>query len=119
MNDLDLAKELQQLEEELLRADVRHDPKRLGALIADDFREFGTSGRVFDKSSILAELAKESPAELSLSDFACQQVAPGAALVTYRSQRTDPTGTRRALRSSLWIYRDGRWQIVFHQGTRT
>jgi hypothetical protein len=119
MNDLDLAKQLQLLEEELLRADVRHDPQRLGALIADDFREFGTSGRVFDKPSILAELAKEPPAELSLTDFACHQVTPDVALVTYRSQRTDPAGTRRALRSSLWIHRDGRWQIVFHQGTRT
>lgn len=118
MNVNDIAPQLQRLEEELLRADVRHDPRRLAALIADDFREFGTSGRVFDKASILAELAKESPAELSLTDFACQQLAPDAALVTYRSERKDATSTRRALRSSLWVHRDGRWQILFHQGTR-
>jgi len=113
-----LAAHLQQLEEELLRADVRHDPQRLAALIADDFREFGTSGRVFDKASILSELATESPAQLSLTDFACQQLAPNAALVTYRSQRADATGARHALRSSVWIYRDSRWQVLFHQGTR-
>jgi hypothetical protein len=23
-----------------------------------------------------------------------------------------------ALRSSLWVYRNGRWQMIFHQGTR-
>lgn len=119
MKDLEITKQLQQLEEELLRADVRHDPRRLSALIAEDFREFGTSGRVFDKASILAELAKEDTAELSLTGFACQQISPDAALVTYRSQRTDAIGTRHALRSSLWIYRNQRWQIVFHQGTRT
>lgn len=113
-----IAAHLQQIEEELLRADVRHDPQRLAALIADDFREFGTSGRIFDKASILAELANESPVELSLTDFACQQLAPDAALVTYHSQRTDATATRRAVRSSVWIHRDGRWQILFHQGTR-
>jgi hypothetical protein len=118
MNADDLATHLQQLEEELLRADVRHDPERLAALIGKDFREFGTSGRIFDKASILRELASESPAELSLSNFLCQQLAPDVALVTYRSQRTDATGTRHALRSSVWINRDGRWQVLFHQGTR-
>jgi hypothetical protein len=118
MNVEDLATHLQQLEEELLHADVRHDPERLTALIADDFREFGTSGRVFDKTSILRELATESPAELSLSSFLCQQLAPDVALVTYRSQRSDSTGTRHALRSSVWVNPYGRWQVLFHQGTR-
>lgn len=119
MNDSDLTAHLRELEEELLRHDVRRDRHRAAALIADDFREFGTSGRVFGKASILNELATETPAELSLAEFACQQLAPEVALVTYRSQRTDATGTRHALRSSVWIYRDTRWQILFHQGTRT
>lgn len=118
MSAEDLATHLQQLEEELLRAEVRHDPERLAALIAEEFREFGTSGRVFDKASILRELATESPAELSLSSFLCQQLAPDVALVTYRSQRVDSTGARHALRSSLWVNRQGRWQVLFHQGTR-
>ena len=97
---------------------MRRDPQRVAALIADDFREFGTSGRVFDKASILAELATESSAQLSLTNFDCQQLASNIVLVTYRSQRTDAAGTRHALRSSVWTHRDGRWQIVFHQGTR-
>ena len=118
MTDDTLTVTLRQLEEELLRPDVRRDPQRLTTLLADDFREFGSSGRVFDKSSILIELTTESPAELSLTDFLCRRLSPDSALVTYRSQRTDASGTRKALRSSLWVYRNGRWQIVFHQGTR-
>ena len=118
MNSTYLTAHLRQLEEELLRSEVRRDSQHLDSLLADDFREFGSSGRVFDKHSILAELATESPAMLSLSDFACQQLAPEIALVTYRSQRIDATGTRNALRSSLWIHREDRWQVLFHQGTR-
>ncbi|HTV09610.1 MAG TPA: DUF4440 domain-containing protein [Candidatus Aquilonibacter sp.] len=118
MTDAALAAHLQQLEEELLRPDVRRNRARLTELLADDFREFGASGRIFDKASILTELSTESPAQLSLSDFACHKLAADIALVTYRSRRIDTAGTRDALRSSLWIHRDGRWQILFHQGAR-
>ena len=113
-----LSAHLQQLEEELLRPDVRCNTQRLAVLIADGFREFGTSGRVFDKTAILAELAGESPPELSLTDFACQELTPGVALVSYRSHGTHANATQSALRSSIWIHRDGRWQTLFHQGTR-
>lgn len=114
----DLAKHLRQLEEDLLRSEVRRDSIRVSALLADEFREFGASGRVYDRSSVLSELASESPADLSLTDFVCQQPAPGVALVTYRSTRADAAGTRNSMRSSLWVLRDGCWKILFHQGTR-
>ena len=53
-----------------------------------------------------------------MKEFACEVVAEGIALVTYRSERTEPNGeTSEALRSSLWVRRDQRWQMVFHQGT--
>jgi len=40
-------------------------------------------------------------------------------LVRYRSVRTGEDGTTvEALRSSLWVLWQGRWQILFHQGTR-
>lgn len=118
MTNPELTAHLRQLEEELLRPTTRHNPQRAAELLADDFREFGASGRIFDKAAILAELATEQPAGFTLTDFACQQIAPEIALITYRSTRTDSTGTRHALRSSLWIERDNRWQILFHQGTR-
>lgn len=118
MTDRALAAHLQQLEEELLRPDIRRDPARVAALLAEDFREFGASGRIYNKASVLAELIAEPPAQLSLTDFACQHLTPDVALVTYRSRRVDEAGARDALRSSLWIERDGRWQILFHQGTR-
>jgi hypothetical protein len=47
--------------------------------------------------------------------FKVRLVAPGAALTTWRVQRDDGIET---LRSSVWQQQpDGRWLMVFHQGT--
>jgi hypothetical protein len=118
VNCINLTESLQQLEEDLLRPDVRRNPERIAQLLADDFREFGASGRIYGKAEILAALSTEAPAQIQLTDFACHQLTAEIALVTYQSQRTDANGTRGALRSSVWIRRENRWQMLFHQGTR-
>ena len=87
-------------------------------LLADDFVEFGSSGRALTKAQILAELKDEVPAAVTVTEFKVQLLASHVALVTYRAQRHwDPP--RNALRSSIWEQRRGRWQMVFHQGTLT
>lgn len=55
-----------------------------------------------------------SPEVVRLTDFAVQFLAVEAALATYRSEHGDGAA---ALPSSIWIHRDGRWQMRFHQGT--
>jgi hypothetical protein len=111
---------LRQLEESLLDPAVRRDSELVASLLADDFIEFGSSGRSFDKASIIEELKNEParPASL-LSDFAARPLSPDVMLVTYRSTRRSPLGetTAQAQRSSIWVQRDGRWQLTFHQGT--
>jgi hypothetical protein len=48
-----------------------------------------------------------------------RELAPGLALVTYRAIRAAPGALAvQSLRSSIWACRDGRWQMLFHQGTR-
>ncbi len=115
-----LTDDLRALEEQLLRPDVRHQRDQAAALLAEDFREFGSSGRVFKRQQILDALEGEEQAELSMSDFAAVELAPGVVLATYQSSRQfdGDTPEIRSLRSSIWVLRDGRWQIIFHQGTR-
>ena len=60
-------------------------------------------------------LASETQAAMTLSDFAVTWQTADAAHVTYRIANP-ATGS---LRSSLWIRRDLRWQMLFHQGTRS
>jgi hypothetical protein len=117
--DISIEVHLRTLEEELLQPDVRKTPTRLDALLAEEFIEFGSSGRVFNKQQIINTLTAESPVRLSLNDFKALPLGPDVVLTTYRAVRYGAPGEQPvySLRSSVWRMLDGRWQIVFHQGT--
>jgi hypothetical protein len=110
------------LEEELLKPEVRRSANQVGHLLADEFIEFGSSGRVFDKRQIIEALQHETPyptIRISLVDFTARRLAADVVLVTYRAiQQSGPEVPERSrLRSSIWKLIEGRWQMVFHQGT--
>ena len=119
--DVSIEAHLRTLEEELLQPDVRKNATRLDALLAEGFVEFGSSGRVFDKQDIIDSLASESPVRVSLTDFKALPLGTGVVLTIYRAVLYGASGEPpiHSLRSSVWRLLDGRWQIVFHQGTRT
>ncbi|UWZ85031.1 nuclear transport factor 2 family protein [Occallatibacter riparius] len=114
--------QLRRLEQSLLDLAVRRDGDRLRQLLSDDFLEFGSSGRVWTRKSIIDMLATETnffpPA---IEEFECTFLSEKVALVTYRTVRTDAkTGERlSSLRSSVWTRQNGEWRMRFHQGTRT
>ena len=112
-----LESQLRALEESLLRPDVRKS-EHLPSLLAEDFVEFGTSGRVYSKADILAFLQAETPSELSMSNFRMTLLAPDTALLTFLGRR-EGTPVLHTLRSSIWQKRNERWQLVFHQSTPT
>ncbi len=102
-------------EERLLQPEVRRSAAAVDALLAPDFVEFGSSGRVWDRAGIIAALAGEAPAAREVHDFTVRPLADGTALATYRA--TNRASGRRTLRSSIWQLHDGQWRIRFHQGT--
>lgn len=114
-----LEAELRALEEELFRADVGASSERLNDLLAEDFVEFGSSGRIFDKKQITEALRNSKPIEISLSHFESIMLSDKIALVRYRATRRPSQGAHavETLRSSIWRYSNGEWQMVFHQGT--
>jgi hypothetical protein len=117
----EIAVQLRQLEQQLLDPIFRRDREAVSRLLADEFIEFGNSGRTFDKERILNALASEMAHAVSMSGFDSRILASGVALVTYRALHWGPAAALNAasLRSSVWVWRDGRWQMVFHQGTRS
>jgi hypothetical protein len=109
---------LRDLEEELLKPEVRRSADRLSYLLADEFIEFGSSGRIFDKRQIIDALQQETAdtaQPLTLLNFAVRRLAPDVVLVTYRATIQHRRESR--LRSSIWKMIEGRWQMLFHQGT--
>ncbi len=101
------------LERSLHDPATRANPASAGNLLSADFREFGSSGRIWSRDATLHSLATEPPAYITARDFTCQPLSPTLALLTYVSHN----GVRDALRSSLWRLEDGQWRILFHQGT--
>jgi hypothetical protein len=117
-SDLNLRDTLLRLELELMHPATRNDRSRTAALIAEEFIEFGASGKVWNYATILdllvTELGYSAPV---VEDFITRWIAPATALVTYRTLRTDSNLVTQTLRSSIWIRNDKGWQIIFHQGT--
>ena len=104
--------ELLRLELALARRDSRGIDGDLASLIADDFVEFGASGRVWTAQATRDMVAAEAPTNLVIEAFEVSGLAGGVVLATYR---TGPP--RWSNRASIWVRRDGRWQLRFHQGT--
>jgi len=112
---------LRELEERLLQPNVRKSAKDVMHLLADDFIEFGSSGRVFDKQQIINSLQNEPIEPLtqrSITEFKTSVLATGVVLVTYRIVK-NISGEQpvHSLRSSIWKLNNDQWKMIFHQGT--
>jgi len=113
--DLSLADQILLLERSLLQPEVRSSPEALADLLSDDFVEFGSRGRLYDKQQVIDALQQEAPREIVITDFQVRLLAGGVALATFRTVQEGES--RQVLRSSLWQLADGRWRLQFHQGT--
>jgi len=117
-----VAGHLSMLEQSLLDPETRTDRARVADLLADDFVEFGSSGRVWTKATTIAELAVESPGSSptrTVTDLRVRLLAEEAALVTYAVSRQTPGEAEiKTLRSSVWTREGGKWRMLFHQGTQ-
>ncbi|MCE9548860.1 DUF4440 domain-containing protein [Candidatus Nomurabacteria bacterium] len=111
----------QDLETKLHKKEVRNSPKLVSELLADDFIEFGSSGLVYDKSTTLNSLGKEEvDLEITVDNFRVQKLSEGVVLVNYKTSKLNPKidSNFESLRTSIWKFLDGKWQLIFHQGTR-
>ncbi|MFI7409431.1 DUF4440 domain-containing protein [Streptomyces sp. NPDC049627] len=100
----------------LLDPEVRSSPDLLGELLHPEFREFGASGRSWDRTSIIESLlAGEAPGPrpVVVSRMEGVRLAPDVVHLTFDSENNG----RRAHRSSLWRRTDDGWQMYFHQAT--
>lgn len=113
-----LTQHLLELETRLMDPEVRRSEKA-AELLADDFMEFGGGGRIFNKTDALAVMRRHIPHGFAIEEFNVRELSPSIALVTYRVRTQGVAGNagRLSVRSSIWVQRDGRWQVTFHQAT--
>jgi hypothetical protein len=86
-------------------------------VFADDFVEFGRSGRVYDRAEILAHSRTPIDAVLPLPDYRVRPLSEDIVQITYNSQVTYDGVVRYARRSSIWQRTATGWRLRFHQGT--
>ena len=110
-----LTEQIRDLEERLARREVQSGGDLL-ALLAEGFREHGASGRAYSRADVLASYEVGCPTKVELANFGVVRIGPDADLAMYHSRETDG---RQSHRVSVWVRNDGRWQMLFHQGTMT
>jgi hypothetical protein len=102
-----------QLELLLLDSSIRQSAEKLNELLADNFMEFGSSGEVYNKNTVIQSLLLDNPQIFTIEDFAITELSDNAILATYKSL----VSSKYYLRSSIWKFNGIAWQMVFHQGT--
>jgi len=111
---LDLLEHIKGLEEKLLQPTIRHSRFDLESLLADEFIEIASTGISFNKTEIINALLKESDVHFVLKNFKVTSLSTDVTLVNYLAIKNSHVFS---LRSSIWKYRDDKWQLIFHQGT--
>jgi hypothetical protein len=93
---------------------VSSSPTLLGKLLHPDFTAFGSSGRIWNRDTLVAELRGRNPSRaLIASDMKAVELAPGVVHVTFNAN----SNGRLTRRSSLWRLSGRDWLLYFHQGT--
>ncbi len=113
MKAAELQTHLYDLEEQLLHPDRQQDRSTLYSLLAEDFKEFCSSGRIFNRAQTIEAMQNSTPRAATISHFNITTLADGVVLATYHAT----TLTSISHRSSIWVLRNKRWQLLFHQGT--
>lgn len=107
---------LERLEVSLWRAETRGNRALMDATFAEDFFEFGRSGRVWSRDQMLFDECPPINIKLPLPNFTITCLDVATVLVTYDSVVQYST-LQCAHRSSIWSLIDGRWRLRFHQAT--
>ncbi len=100
-------------EQQMLDPAIRASGARVLELLHPDFVEYGASGQIWDRTSIIAALSAEPGVSREGTNFSPVALADNVVLLTYRIM-----GKSGSLRSSVWIKDLGSdWRIRFHQRT--
>ena len=112
-----------QLESELLKSEVRKSAEKISDILAQDFMEFGSSGIeiYYEYGDVFQNPEDNKELFWEIIDFKIKELSEGCILAMYKLIKHDEPNENKkySLRSSVWKNIDGKWKMVFHQGTCT
>ncbi len=112
-----------QNENELLRSEIRKSPQKIKEILADNFIEYTSSGSEYHykDGDVFQEQNDSNELFGQIIDFKIKQLSDSCILATYKLVKHNELNENKkySLRSSIWKCFDGRWKMIFHQGTLT
>ena len=108
---------LKSLEERLWMTKFRYDRAWFESVLAEDFFEFGQSGRVYSRDECLNIPESLIDVVIPLPDFNARFLSTEIVQITYRSIFKLEGEVASANRSSIWSRSANGWKLKFHQGT--
>ncbi|MDR7856751.1 DUF4440 domain-containing protein [Tissierella sp.] len=94
------------------------DIQNLNDRIHDEFIEFGKSGQVFDKNSIIEYLNNlDNDKNVEILAFKIDEIKEDLIIAHYLAYEIDLE--IKTLRTSIWKKEFSDWKLYFHQGTVT
>jgi ribonuclease HI len=112
-----LRKELVAKEELLLDNAVRNDAGMIAELLDANFVEFTSSGAQYRYSPGATFGDLEGVSYLERDSVTMTDLADDCKLLVYVNSRVCKNARIKSNRSSVWKKTDGKWKLVFHQGT--
>jgi hypothetical protein len=107
------------LEIELQKPDVRKSKDQLDEIISDDLKEIGSKGEFYTKKDALINLPNSPEIKFVMTDFKIDILTPELVQTFFNTEKTlVVTGEKSySARSSIWKNENGKWKLLFHQGT--
>ncbi|EHA1004258.1 DUF4440 domain-containing protein [Clostridium perfringens] len=116
-----IKKQIFQLENDLIKSEVRKSAEKINEILSNDFVEFSSSGSEYHYKcgDVFQDEEDERTLDWEILNFKVKKVAENCILATYRVIKHDELDERKrySLRSSLWTEENGKWKMSFHQGT--
>ncbi|MEW8993576.1 DUF4440 domain-containing protein [Clostridium sp.] len=108
-----------ELENDLLKSEVRKSAQKINDILADDFIGFCSSGREYhyEKGDIHQAQDDDTTLQWEILDFNIKELSNDCILAMYKVIKHNRTDEKYSLRSSIWKYCNGKWKMFFHQGT--
>jgi hypothetical protein len=106
-------------EKGLFAADQKHDMDTIKSIVADDFVDVARDGTSIGKEALLKEIPNLKLLRYEQKNFRVVAMGPYAYSISYDSDATLINADGKEQHSqnglnSVWIRRDGRWQILLH-----
>ena len=128
--DSKVEQELMQLERDWSAAFLKHDPATVARILADEFVGIDGRGIITNKTQEIDEaqapkpgtaappflILDESVVEMKVRVYGNAAVVNGRVIEKIRTKAKDTEIQYR--RTTVWVYRQGRWQCVSFHGSR-